>query len=79
MAQDTTNENPSTSTFPALPFTAYEHHELCLGVMARCYPLVSDDLKQAIREGIESARLLGIPVDCRNLENGGPLFSGGYA
>lgn len=62
-----------------LPFTKDEHHELCLGVMARCYPYVSDDLKQAIREGIESAAQLGIPVSTKNLERGGPLVTGGNA
>lgn len=64
---------------PPLPFTRDEHHELCLGVMARCYPFVGDELKQAIREGVESAAQIGIPVDCRNLEKGGPLFTGGHA
>ena len=62
-----------------VPFTMEQHHELCLGVMADCYPFVDAIRKQAIREGIESARLLGFPVDCRNLELGGPLFTGGHA
>lgn len=70
--------SPLVSERPS-PFTGEQHHELCLGVMARCYPFVDEDLKQAIREGIESARLLGIPIDCRNLEQGGPLFNGGHA
>lgn len=61
------------------PFTRDEHHELCLGVMARCYPRVGKDLQQAIREGVESAAALGIPVNTKNLEAGGPIFSGGYA
>jgi hypothetical protein len=62
-----------------LPFTLEQHHELCLGVMAGCYRYVDATQKQAIREGVESARLLGFPVDTRNLEKGGPLFTGGNA
>lgn len=61
------------------PFTLEQHHELCLGVMSGCYPFVDATLQQAIREGVESAKLLGLPVDCRNLEKGGPLFCGGNA
>lgn len=61
------------------PFTREQHHELCIGVMAGCYPFVDARQRQAIREGVESAALLGIPVDCRNLEKGGPLFTGGNA
>lgn len=68
---------PERSAPEGSPFTKEQHHELCIGVMAGCYPFVDDIQKQAIREGIESARLLGIPVDCRNLEKGGPLFAGG--
>lgn len=74
------NFAPTASVAPeGSPFTREQHHELCIGVMAGCYPFVDDRQKQAIREGIESAALLGIPVDCRNLEKGGPLFTGGNA
>lgn len=61
------------------PFTTEQHHELCLGVMADCYPFVNAIRQQAIREAIESAALLGFPVSARNLEKGGPLFTGGNA
>lgn len=61
------------------PFTMEQHHELCLGVMAGCYPFVDAGMKQAIREGVEAAALLGFPVSIENLEAGGPLFTGGNA
>lgn len=64
---------------PMSPFRGEQHHGLCLGVMAQCYPLVNETLKQAIREAIESAALLGFPVSTKNLEQGGPLFTGGNA
>jgi hypothetical protein len=60
-------------------FTIEQHHELCLGIMALCYPQVDARTQQAIREGVESAQALGVPVNTRNLEQGGPLFSGGRA
>jgi hypothetical protein len=74
LPHESMSEEPQTC-----PFTTEQHHELCIGVMAACYPYVDAGLKQAIREGIESAALLGIPVSTKNLERGGPLFTGGNA
>lgn len=59
--------------------TVETHHELCLGVLAGCYPHVPADLQQAITEGITAAAELGFLVSTKNLAKGGPLFTGGYA
>lgn len=59
--------------------TTETHHELCIGVMASCYPHVPPELQQAIAEGVKAAAELGFPVSTRNLSKGGPLFTGGHA
>lgn len=38
------------------------HHMLCLGVMARCYEHVPEDLRAAIKQGVELAQGLGMEV-----------------
>lgn len=59
--------------------TIEEHHELCLGVLNLCYDHVPTDLQTAIREAVESAQGLGLPVSLANLKARKSLFSGGHA
>ena len=33
----------------------YNHHLLCIGVLALCYTEVNDDLKKSIEQGLEEA------------------------
>lgn len=47
---------------------------LCLGVLAQCFPYVTPDLREAIRESVLAATQVGIPVNPDALEKGEPLM-----
>ncbi len=57
--------------------TVAMHHEICLGVLAQCYPYVPPDLQAAIVEGVRSARQMGAAVDEQRLGTDQRLFTGG--
>lgn len=59
--------------------TVAMHHELCLGLLNRCYDHVPEVLKIAISVGVRAAREMGAPVDEFRLGTGQGLFTGGIS